>query len=100
MPRHHGAAVVHGVPVPGAVRRRPGRVPADSPVRSRPRHLRIARARVRCGHEQVHVVVVSGGLHIGHHAMPSDHRQLFTDAVQAIRTGTKSGWGHINWSMS
>jgi len=42
VPRHYGRAVVHGVPVPRAVRRRPRGVPADRPVRARARHVRAA----------------------------------------------------------
>jgi len=87
VPGHHGRAVVHGVPVPRPVRRRPGRVQADRPVFARAGHVRAARARVRRGAEQVHVVIVPGGLHVGHHPVPSDHRQLLVDAVPTIRTG-------------
>jgi len=89
VPGHYSCAVVHGVPVPRPVRRRPRGVPADRPIRARARHVRASRARVRHGPEQVYVVVVPGGLHVGHHAMPSDHRQLFANAVPTIRTGTK-----------
>lgn len=88
VPGHHGLAVVHGVPVPRAVRRRPGRVQADRSVLARTRYLCTARARVRHGHNPVHVVVVPGGVHFSDHPVPSDHGQLFVNAVPSIRTGT------------
>lgn len=85
---HDGGAVIHGVPFPRTVRRRSGGVQADRTVLARTRYLCTARARVRHGHNQVHVVVVPGGMHFSDHSVPSDHGQLFINAVPTIRTGT------------
>jgi len=81
VPGHYGRAIVYGVPVPSAVRRRPGGVPTDRPILAGARHVRAARARVRRGHEQMYVVVVSRRLHVSHNEVPSDHSELFADAV-------------------
>jgi len=89
VPGHYGRAIVYGVPVPRTVRRRPGGVPTDRPILAGARHVRTTRARVRRGHEQMYMVVVPRRLHVGHNEVPSDHSELFADAVQTIRTGTK-----------